>query len=124
MNASSSTMAWRSGPIPRGLRRIETGLRRRGRNHPGLDLAVTVRAHEHTLSRLRAIGIERLAARHGDSKGLLRRVDMMEVQVEDAPFIAADRAAASRFGDEDPLDLLMTSRDRLADAAFATPPLA
>lgn len=48
----------------------------------------------------------------------------MEVEVEDTAVIGRDGAASARLGDKDSLDLLMTSCDRFADAALATPALA
>jgi hypothetical protein len=60
---------------------------------------------------------------NGDSERFLRRNDVVEVKVQDTAMVAADRTASSRLGDEDSLDLLMTSCDRLADAALATPAL-
>ena len=47
---------------------------------------------------------------------------MMEVQIDDAPVVAAHRAAAARLGDQGPLDLLQPARDRLARATLAPPP--
>ena len=107
----------------RRLSGLETCLRRRGRHEPGLDLAVTVGAHEDAFSRLGAVGLERLPAGNGDPKRLLRRVHVMEVEIEDTAVVTADGAAPAGLGDEDSLDLLMTSGDRFADAALATPAL-
>jgi hypothetical protein len=47
----------------------------------------------------------------------------MEVKVHDTAFIAANRAAASRLGNEDPLDLLVAPCDRFAHAPLTTPAL-
>jgi len=41
------------------------------------------------------VGGERLATRNGDREELRRRVDVVEVQAEDAAVVAADRAAAA-----------------------------
>jgi hypothetical protein len=48
---------------------------------------------------------------------------MMEVEVEDTAVVAADSAASAGLANEDSLDLLMTSRDRFADATLAAPAL-
>ena len=45
----------------------------------------------------------------------------MEVKADYGAVIAADSAAATRFGDEDALDLLMTPGDGFRDTAFACP---
>jgi hypothetical protein len=47
----------------------------------------------------------------------------MEMEIEDTAVIAANGTRASRFSDEDPLDLLMSSCDGLANTALATPAL-
>jgi hypothetical protein len=46
---------------------------------------------------------------------------VVEVEVEDTAFVAADSAASAGLCNEDSLDLLMTSRDRFADATLAAP---
>jgi hypothetical protein len=43
------------------------------------------------------------------------------MQVDDGLVIAADRASATRFRDEDPFDLLVPPRHRLAEAPLAYP---
>src|SRR3954469_10141313 len=90
-------------PAPRRLRAGEPGRlvarpreprpRRRRPDETALDLAVAVRAEEHALLRLLAEPPQGLAAAHVHLEGLLARVDVVEVQVEDAPRIAAQHAA-------------------------------
>src|SRR3979409_1736781 len=48
----------------------------------------------------------------------------MEMQVDDAPAITAYRAATPSLGDENAFHLLVSPRDRLADAALAAPVVA
>jgi hypothetical protein len=49
------------------------------------------------------------------------RIDVVEDQIDDAAVVAANSAAASRFLDENPFDLLLTSGDGLADTPLAAP---
>jgi hypothetical protein len=46
---------------------------------------------------------------------------MVEVQVDDAAPIATGHARPARFRHEDSLQLLVATRDGLADASFASP---
>ena len=101
-------------------RRRSGGRRRRG-DQAGLDLSMTVCAHQHALPRLVTVGRQRLPAGHGDPERFRRRVDMVEVQVDDAALVAAHGTAAAGFLDEDSLDLLVTARNRFPDAALAPP---
>lgn len=43
------------------------------------------------------------------------------MEVDDATVVTADSAAPARLRHEYPFDLLVATRDRLADASFATP---
>lgn len=85
-----------------------------------LYLAVTVRAYQYALLGLLAkLG---KALTRGDAKSKGRgRIDMMEVQVDHAPVVSADRAASARLCHKDALDLLEAPRDSLSDAAVAAP---
>src|SRR5215210_6679400 len=91
----------------------------RGGNHSRLDLPVAVRAHEHALARLLEVSRERLPETHLDLERLGRGIDVVEVQIAEAPGIAADPAAAAELVHQQALELAMTARDRLADAALA-----
>jgi hypothetical protein len=46
---------------------------------------------------------------------------MVEVKIDHAAVISADRAAAACLGDKDSLDLLKAARDCFSDAALAAP---
>jgi hypothetical protein len=97
------------------------GARWRRREQPGLDLAVAVRADEHALRGLGAVGRKRLAARAGHAEGLRRGIDVVEVQVDDTAVVAADGAAAARLLDQDSPHLLMATGHGFADAPLAAP---
>src|SRR5205814_1317784 len=62
---------------------------------------------------------ERLPPAHRDPERLLCRIYVVEVEVEDGPAVAADRAAATGFLDQGALDLLVAPRDRIRDAPLA-----
>ena len=82
---------------------------------------MTVGANEDALGGLRAKGRQGLPVGHVDGEALGRWIDVMEVKADYGAVIAADSAAATRFGDEDALDLLMTPGDGFRDTAFACP---
>jgi hypothetical protein len=64
---------------------------------------------------------ESLSRRHTQRERLGGRINVMEVKVDHAPVVAADRAAAACLGDKDPLDFLQAARHGLSDAALAAP---
>lgn len=86
-----------------------------------LYLAVTVRAHQYALLGLLAELADALSGSHAQSERLGSRIDVVEVQVDHAAVISADRAAAACLGDEDPFDFLKAARDCFSDAALAAP---
>jgi len=56
-----------------------------------------------------------------DAEGLGRWVHVVKMQAHDAAVITTERASAACFLNQDPLDLLVTPCDGLADAALAPP---
>jgi hypothetical protein len=82
---------------------------------------MAVRAHEDALLGLLPKLGQALAGRHAQRERLSSRIHMVEVEVDHAPVIAADGAAAARLGHKNPLDLLEAARNGLADAALAPP---
>jgi hypothetical protein len=82
---------------------------------------MAVRAYEDALLGLLTELGEPLSRRHAQRERLGRRIHVMEVQVDHAPVVSADSAAAARLPDKDPLDLLKAARDSLSHAAFASP---
>ena len=99
----------------------ELGTRRWGSNEPHLDLAMAVCANQDALASLRLVGRQCFPSAHAHPEGLRLRIDVMKVQVHDAPGVAADGAAASRLLDQEALHLLVPARDGLTDAALALP---
>jgi hypothetical protein len=80
----------------------ESGLRRERRralDDPALDLSVTVRADQDALLDLFSVSGDRLSTRNTDCERLRGRIDVMEMQIDDAPVVAANSAAASGFMD-------------------------
>jgi hypothetical protein len=82
---------------------------------------MAVGAHEDALPRLLAKSGQRPALRRADRKRLARRVDVVEVQADDAAVVAADGATPPGFLDELAPDLLVAAGNRLADATLAAP---
>src|SRR5207244_4041596 len=80
---------------------------------------VAVGAHEDALPGLLAIASDGFAAGDREVEGLLRRIHVVEVQIDDAAVVTADTTRAAVLGHERALDLLMAPRDRFADAALA-----
>lgn len=70
-----------------------------------------------------SIGRQRLSMALSDAETLRGWIYVMEVERDDAAGVAADDAAPAGLINQDPLDLLMTSRHRLAGAALALPPV-
>ena len=82
---------------------------------------MAVGAQEDALPGLSAKGLEALAAHCVDREGLRRRVDVVEVEVQRAPAVAAEGAAAAGLPEQDRPHLAMAARDRLAHTALAPP---
>ena len=59
--------------------------------------------------------------RHAQRERLGAWIHMVEVQIDHAAVVSADRAAAACLGDKDSLDLLKAARDCFSDAALAAP---
>jgi hypothetical protein len=114
---------------PRGRTSRSLGVREGGawrwrRDHAAFDLSVAVRAHEDALLRLCTELPQTLPARNAERERFRCRVDVVKVQVDHAAVVAADGTTAAGFLDEDSLDLLQASRDSLARATLAAPPVA
>ena len=99
----------------------EPSLRRRRGNHSGLDLAVAVGADEHALLGLSLEGGQGLPCGHGHAEGLGRWIYVMEVEIENGSVISTDGATPATLCDKNPLDLLVSARDRFGNAALAHP---
>lgn len=95
---------------------------RRASNEAGVDFAVTIAAQEDTFSGLRSVGSQRLSSRHRHLEDLCRRVDVVEVEADDAAVVSAQSTRAAGFVDQRASHCLMSSGHRFRDAALAAPP--
>ena len=82
---------------------------------------MAVRANENALLGLLAKLGKSLSRRHAERERLGGWIHMVEVKIDHAAVISADRAAAACLGDKDSLDLLKAARDCFSDAALAAP---
>jgi hypothetical protein len=82
---------------------------------------VAVRADEHALAQLGLIRDQRLAARDRHAERLLRRIDVMEVQVQIAAGVAADDARASGLSEQRFANSPVPACDRVGHASAAPP---
>lgn len=87
----------------------------------GLDLTMAVGANEDAFLDLLAVSGECLRRLHRETEALGRRIDVVEMEVDDAAVVAADRAGSASFVDEGPFDLLLPAGDRLSHATLAAP---
>jgi hypothetical protein len=92
------------------------------RDQAAFNLAMAVRAYENALLRLLTQLGQGLPGGDAQCERLGGRIHMMEVEVDHAPVVSADGAAAARLRHEDALDLLQSASDGLAHAALASPP--
>jgi hypothetical protein len=87
----------------------------------GLDLSMAVGAYEDALLHFLLIRGERLCRLHAHRKGLRRSIHVVKREVDDRSVITANRATAAGFLYQDALDLLLSTRNRLADTSLASP---
>ncbi len=83
---------------------------------------MTIGADQDAFPSFRSIGRQRLSMALSDAETLRGRIDMVEVESDDAAVVAADDAPAAGLLYQDPLDPLVAARHRLAGAALALPP--
>jgi hypothetical protein len=100
---------------------VVSGADWRTAEEPSFDLTVAIRAYEDALQCLLAVCGEGLPVTRVDPEALGGGIDVMEVEADRAPVVAADHTTSTRLDAEYRLDLLMPARDRLPDASFASP---
>jgi hypothetical protein len=85
---------------------------------------MAVSAHEDALLRFLPEGCDGLSHCHSHRERLLGRIDVVEVEVDDASVVSANGTAAAGLFDEHPLDSLKPTCNRLANAPLAAPAIA